>query len=156
MSAYRFPRLFVKGKKSKEYAKVVGDEVVFGEEGEYGKVPYEIPLEELVDLLEERAKVSFIIHIPNENKAILVPEGTRVKILRAVHTAVRGLPKEGEVLEEGDVYATGLTGKGEIRKLRTLEKGLVAMVHWEPYGGKDVYHLLLVPEDQVKVLRARS
>ncbi len=156
MSAYRFPRLFVKGRKSSEYAKVVGNEVIFGEEGEFGKVPYEIPLEELVDLLEERAKVSFIIHIPNESKAILVPEGTRVKVLRAVHTAVRGLPKEGEILEEGEIYATGLTGKGEIRKLRTLERGLVAMVHWKPYGGKDVYHLLLVPEEQVKILKVRT
>lgn len=155
MSAYRFPRLFIEGKESNEYARVEGEEVVFGKEGDFGKVPYEIPLEELVDVLEERAKVSFLIHIPNENKAILVPKGSRVKLLRAVHSAVRGLPKEGEVLEVGDVYATGLTGKGEIRKLRTNERGVVVMVHWQPYGGKDVYHLLLVPEDQVKILRTR-
>jgi len=159
MDPYRFPRLFVEGKEGEEYAVVEGDEVKFVKEkvpGALGKVPYEIPLDELVDRLEERAKVTFLVHVPNEGKAILVPKGTKVKLLRASHVKVGIAVKEGDEIEEGDTYAYGLTGKGEVRRLRSGSPGTVVMVHWEPYGGRDEYHVLLVPKGGAKVLRAPS
>jgi hypothetical protein len=158
MDPYRFPRLFVEGKEGEEYALVEGDEVRFVKEkapGALGKVPYELPLDELVDRLAERARVTFLIHIPNEEKAILVPKGTPIKLLKASHVKVGIAVKEGDSVEEGDTYAYGLTGKGEVRRLRTTVPGTVVMVHWEPYGGRDDYHVLVAPEGEVKVLRAR-
>ncbi len=159
MDPYRFPRLFVEGEEGEEYAVVEGDEVRFSKErvpGALGKVPYEIPLDKLVDKLSERAKVTFLVHLPNENKAILVPKGTPIKLLRASHVKVGIVATEGTTLEEGGTYAYGLTAKGEIRRLRTGTKGIVVMVHWEPYGGRDDYHVLLAPEEEVRVLKIRS
>ena len=158
MDPYRFPRLFVEGMEGEEYAVVEGDEVCFTKErkpGALGKVPYEIPLEELVDPLGEVAKVTFLVHLPNENKAILVPKGTKLKLLRASHAKVGIVVKEGDEVKEGDTYAYGLTGKGEVRRLRTSFKGKVVMVHWEPYGGRDDYHVLLAPEG-ARELRVRG
>ncbi|NPA84646.1 MAG: DUF2118 domain-containing protein [Crenarchaeota archaeon] len=157
MDPYRFPRLFVEGKEGEEYAVVEGGEVRFVKErvpGALGKVPYEIPLDELVDRIEERAKVTFLVHIPNENKAILVKRGTPIKLLRASHVKVGIAVKEGESLERGGTYAYGLTGKGEVRRLRSGSSGTVVMVHWEPLGGRDEYHVLVAPEGEVKVLKA--
>ncbi|ABU82344.1 DUF2118 domain-containing protein [Ignicoccus hospitalis] len=158
MDPYKFPRLFVEGKEGEEYAVVEGDEVVFVKEkvpGALGKVPYEIPLDEIVDKLKEEAKVTFLIHLPNEDKAILVPKGSKVKLFKVSHVKVGVTVKEGDELEEGDTYAYGLTGKGEVRRFRSIVKGKVVMVHWEPYGGRDDYHVLVVPEG-AKELRTRA
>ncbi|UXD21950.1 hypothetical protein IPA_00090 [Ignicoccus pacificus DSM 13166] len=154
MSVYNFPRLFVEGFEGEEYAELEDEKVIFKrDKGRFGKVPYEIPLEELVDLIEEKTKRAFLIHIPNENKVIIVPKDTPVKILRASHLKVGTVVKEGDKIEVGDSYAFGLTSKGEVRRLRSLHSGVVVMVHWEPQGGRDIYHIIVAPEDKIKVLQ---
>ena len=159
MSDYLFPRLFIKGVESDEYAIIEDDEVKFVEEyreGAYGKVPYEIPLTEIIDLLEEKLKKDILIHLPKEGKAILVPEGTSVKVIRSSHIKVGVSVSEGDEIEVGEEVARGLTTKGEVRRIRSNQGGVVVMVHWEPYGGKDIYHIIIAPPGSVRFLRATS
>ncbi len=159
MSEYVFPRLFVEGFEGEEYAIVEGDTVKFSKEkkeGALGKVPYEIPLEEIVDLVDEKMKRTILIHLPKKGEALLLKEGTPIKILKASHVKVGMVVNEGDEVSVGDSYAYGLTNKGEVRNLRSLHEGTVVMVHWEPRGDKDVYHVILAPKEKVLRLKVNS
>jgi len=159
MSDYLFPRLFVKGVRSDEYALIDGDVVIFTreqkEENAYGKIPYETPLSEIIDLLGEVTKKDFIVHLPKEKKAIVVPKNTPVKIIRSAHAKVGLSVSEGDQIEAGEEVAKGLTTKGEIRSIKSKENGIVVMIHWEPQGGRDIYHIIVAPRENVRILSSK-
>ncbi len=159
MSEYLFPRAFVEGEEGKEYACVKGDEVIFTrerKEGCFGKVPIEIIFDKVIDLLEGEVKRSFIIHDPKENRAILVPKGTKVTLQESHYQRVFYSVREGEELKEGEKIGHSITGKGESRTLRSPIDGVVVLVHQELYGKADKYILVMADKDSVKFLKIKG
>ena len=154
MSVYVFPKLFVEGKEGEEYLKLESGKAVITREPsspKLGKVPLEIDLEELVDLVNKETRRSFAVYVPKKNIVIYVQKGTPVKVLRVAHKRVVIGLSEGDEISLNETYAHGITSKGEYRRFRSKVNGIVVLVHWKPIGGEDVYHVIVADRNAVKV-----
>lgn len=152
---YEFPRLYVEGAEGPETLEVTlrGSQ---DREGAVkitmGLVPYESGWSLVLDPSSSVTVKRFIVKLPASGKSILVNRGVRVKLVEVRGLEVYIAAREGDYVRRGDVIAYVETGKGEIRKVKSEDEGLVIYIAWVPEGRHSRHVYVLAREDDVSWL----
>ncbi|WP_244403876.1 DUF2118 family protein [Pyrolobus fumarii] len=157
---YLIPRLYIEGIKGDEYLVESGEGVYKRSKSCpsgsrcYGKAIYGVELDSILDLLEKKVKRSFIVEPGDKpGEGILVESGVHAEPIpvsgkRAVIEVL-----EGDEVKEGDVLGLIVTGKYELRKVRSHVDGIVVYIYSSPMGPPDENIVFIVPRDQVKRIK---
>ncbi len=153
MNPYAYPKAFVKDEPSEDRAKIEQGKVILGREGDYGKVIYEELLEKVVDLEQGIAKRDFIVVLPNEDEALFVAKGTRLLLYELRGRGVYPAVKEGDEIKPRDSLGYVVTGKYEVRHIRSDTEGVVVHVHWSVGERPERYVIVVVDRNECKRLK---
>ena len=160
---YDFPRLYLKGEESGEYALVYRESASYKilrerpstiEGGElFGLVPYETGWFLAIDPLEGAVTRGMLVVAPWLGwKGFLADEGTRVDILEVKGYQPILTVREGDHVDVGDVIAYVLTSKGETRTARSNASGLILYVSWRRTE-EEVYNIIVVDKSAITELK---
>jgi len=154
---YHIPRLYIEGLESEEY-------LVLEDGGEarlsrscsggprcFGKAIYGVSLEELVDLVSKRATRSFIVLLPPDyHRGLLVEKGSHVEPIPLNGIRVVLEACEGDRVEPGSTLGFTVTGKREVRHIRSHVSGVVVYIYSSPYSRPERNIVFVVPEEEVR------
>jgi len=157
-SLYAIPRLYIKGARSdEEYLVEKGGDVYERSRSCpeasrcFGKVIYGVELESIIDLVGKRVARSFIVEYPDKpGEGLLVPEGVYVEPIPVYGRRAVVEVREGEEVRQGQVIGTVLTGKYEVRRVRSHVEGIVVYIYSSPLGPPDENIVVIVPRESVK------
>ncbi len=157
---YLIPKLYIEGMTSDTYLNLVGEEAFEARSCKpearcFGKTVYGVVLEEFIDLVEKKAKKSFIVVPPETDVGMLVEKGSYVEPI-----PVEGIRSSIEVCEglevsEGSVLAYVLTGKMEARTIRSHVSGVVVYIYSNPASRIEENVVVIAPKEVVKIVRLR-
>ncbi len=155
---YIIPRLYIRGVREAEEYLVERSKGVFERRKScsdaskcYGKVIYGTEIDSIIDLVGKRVLRSFIVEVPGEEgEALLIPEGVHVEPIPVYGRRVVMEVREGEEVKTGRVLGVVLTGKYEVRKIRSHVDGLVVYIYSSPLGPPDENIVVIVPRENVR------
>jgi len=157
-SDYLFPELYVEGRKSKRYMNIDPSSGTYTIT-DRPSGPLALGLEayeeghRLFDLGEGRVRTTYAILLPWRGEAILIREGVEFLAVEAQGVQVNFMAREGDLVNEGDVLAYVLTGKGETRTVRSPVRGIVIYVMWFREDPSQHYAYLISGEDSTTILK---
>jgi hypothetical protein len=101
-----------------------------------GLVPFEESIK-FIDLLQASTTrtIAVVKEDPKQGlyKGILIPENTRVCLQEIQGSIIYTIVKEGDTVEVGDIVAYTISEKLEVRKIKSLCSGLVALIVDKPW-----------------------
>ncbi len=115
----------------------------------------EVPYEEAEQLIMGSGviKCGFIIMWEGSDQCLLVREGAIAHSIEIEGYRVYGIVSEGENVAKGDRIAYIVTGKGEVRTVRSLFPGVVAYAAQKPESKPEKLLLIIIGGENVR--RAR-
>lgn len=155
---YKFPIAYVEGLESEEYLVPDLDRgkyriVKAPVEGGLGKAVYERVPELAVDLEAAKTRRGVAVRVPwKGDRAMYLASGSPIHIYEVGGVQTIFYSHEGDDLEEGDVLAYVLTGKGETRTIRVDRKGTVFYIGWLPGSHPPRYIVILAGEENLIIL----
>lgn len=170
MEKYRFPEVFVEGIENSKYIVEIDDQYILvlsrdvldkysGCKRVFGHIVYE-DIAEYLDITKPATTKSFII-IPEYSgeeimKGFLVEENTDICLIEVKGVQPYVFPREGEKVKERDKVAYIITGKGEVRVVRSPCEGMVLLVINFPWEKPERYILAVVNKDDVREITIRK
>ena len=153
---YHIPRLYIEGLESDEYLVLEDSRARRSRECPrgsrcLGKAIYGVELDKIVDLVAKRALASFIVALPPRyEKGLLVEKGSHLEPipLEGIRVALEAC--EGDRVEPGSTIGFVVTGKHEVRHIRSHVAGFVVYIYSSPYSRPDRSIVLIAPEEQVR------
>ena len=89
---------------------------------------YERVHREVLDLEGGRIKRSYILKTPHDRLYLLVEAGTRVSLVEVAGRQVHLYCEEGDEVKRGERLASVITGKLEVRNVRSPDDGVVVLI----------------------------
>ncbi|BEP18510.1 hypothetical protein PYJP_18620 [Pyrofollis japonicus] len=158
---YHIPRLYVEGVESTEYlmltnemeAKVVRE--CSKEQHCFGKIIYGSAID-FIDLVEKRVKKGFVVLLPpGYDKGVFVPKDAPIEPIPVEGIRASIEVCEGEKLKKWDTIGFVLTGKHEMRRIKTHVEGIVVYIYSAPEGTYEKNIVFVSPREVVKYIRVR-
>ncbi len=155
-SPYYIPRLYVEG--------LPGDEYLVLEDGSarrsrecpegarcFGKATYGVLLDEIIDIVEKKARRSFIVVLPPDyTQGLLVEKGSHVEPIPMEGVRVAFEICEGSRVDVDSTLGFVATRKREVRHIRSHVPGVVVYIYSSPYSRPDRNIVMVVPEEEVR------
>ncbi|GAB6147979.1 DUF2118 domain-containing protein [Stetteria hydrogenophila] len=155
-----FPRFYVEGVESGEYMIVDLETLTYKLSPNptgplaLGKAIYEDAWDLVLEPLEGKAKRGYALILPWRGfEAIYIPRGTRLSLVEAGGVRVDFTVREGDKVEERDVVAYVVTGKGEVRTVRAGARGVVVLIAWQKSRDPLRYTIAVADNADVYTLR---
>ncbi len=167
MNNYAFPEIFVEGEKGEKYIIRQNDEYYLVEHGIpenydkiYGHILYEDIIEKAIDLLSSKTTKEFIV-IPKytgaeEMQAYLVKADINVCLVEVKGISPYVLIDEEDIIDEGDKIALIITGKNEVRVVRSPCKGVPVLIVNFPWEKPEKYIIVVVDKNDVRRITVRK
>lgn len=165
---YAFPEVFVEDRGSNKYIILLNDEYqltsnpekVSKSEKRYGHILYENIVDEAVDLVEPRITRGFIVipHYTGEDsmKAYIVEKNVKPCLIEVKGVYPHILVEEMDEIDEKDKIAYVITGKNEVRVIRSPCRGVVVLVINFPWEKPERYLLVVVGRDELREITVRK
>jgi len=156
---YHVPRLYVEGLESDEYLVLENGRarVVRGACGGgrcLGKAIYGTVLDELVDIIEKKAKRSFVVALPPDyREGLFVEKGTHLEPIPLEGVRVAFEICEGSRVSIDDTLGFVATRKREVRHIRSHVDGVVVYIYSSPHSRPDRNIVLIAPREEVRRVR---
>ncbi|ADI32729.1 DUF2118 family protein [Staphylothermus hellenicus] len=169
MEKYRYPEIFVEGVEGDKYILEINGHYALAFTKEdidnvnykrvFGHIVYEHIIN-YIDLVKPATKKAFIV-IPEysgekEMKGFLIDENKKLCLIEVKGVQPYVFPREGDVIEERDKVAYIITGKGEVRTIRSPCKGVVLLVINFPWEKPERYVLAVVNKDDIREIIIRK
>ncbi|ABN69924.1 conserved hypothetical protein [Staphylothermus marinus F1] len=170
MEKYRYPEVFVEGVESDKYVLEINEHyilVLTKEDLEkyvnykrvFGHIIYEHIIN-YIDLVKPATKKAFIV-IPEysgekEMNGFLIDENKKLCLIEVKGIQPYVFPREGDEIEERDKVAYIITGKGEVRTIRSPCKGVVLLVINFPWEKPEKYVLAVVNKNDIREITIRK
>ncbi len=168
VNKYSFPEVFVRNQHGDKYIVRRGDEYLLVEDKNivasssefYGHVMYEDVVEKAIDLIEPLITRDIII-IPrytNEEfmHGLLVKNNTKPCLIEIKGSSPIIFINEDEIIDYEDKIAYIVTGKREVRTVKSPCKGRVVLVVNFPWEKPERYLVVVVRPDEVREIRIRK
>ncbi len=168
VNKYSFPEVFVRNQHGDKYIVRRGDEYLLVEDKNivasssefYGHVMYEDVVEKAIDLIEPLITRDIII-IPrytNEEfmNGLLVKNNTKPCLIEIKGSSPIIFINEDEIIDYEDKIAYIVTGKREVRTVKSPCKGRVVLVVNFPWEKPERYLVVVVRPDEVREIRIRK
>ncbi len=168
MNEYSFPELFLENtpsdkyyiiEKNNEYILVEKPRKYTGYKRFFGHIIYEEILS-YMDSTKPFITKSLIV-IPRFNpdeemKGLLVEKNTSVCLVEVKGVQPYVFPHESEFIEENEKIAYIVTGKGEVRVVKSPCRGIVLLVINLPWEKPEKYILVVVDKDATRQITIRK
>jgi len=167
MNNYAFPEIFVEGEKGEKYIIRQNNEYYLVEhripknyDTIYGHILYEDIIEKAIDLLSSRTTREFIV-IPKytgakEMQAYLVKADINICLVEVKGISPYVLINEEDIIDEGDKIALIITGKNEVRVVRSPCKGVPVLIVNFPWEKPERYIIVVVDKNDVRRITVRK
>ena len=140
-SEYSYPTIYVEVKKaplkglecileleSLDYIKTTCNRRDVTFRRAFSKRIYERVHVEVLDLERGEVKKSYIVKSPRNGTYILVEAGVKVSLVEVAGRQVHLYCEEGDEVVEGERIASVITGKYEVRNVRSPDDGIVVLI----------------------------
>jgi hypothetical protein len=168
LNEYSFPEVFLENissdkyyivEKNNEYILTDKLEKYTGYKRFFGHIIYEDILN-YIDLTKPLITKSLII-IPRFNpeeemKGLLVEKNTSVCLIEVKGVQPYVFPRESDFIEENEKIAYIVTGKGEVRVIKSPCKGIVLLIINLPWEKPEKYILVVVDRDAARQITIRK
>ncbi|HDD25762.1 MAG TPA: DUF2118 domain-containing protein [Acidilobales archaeon] len=117
---------------------------------EFVKVPCDYVRDYAIDLVNGKVTKDLMVYYPSRNARFLVPKDTDIKLVEVVGKQVFPLISEGVEVKARDKIAYIVTGKSEVRVVRSPADAMVIFIFYYPLHKPEKYVFILTEVGNVE------
>ena len=164
INAYEFPRIYVESESPKgkqviyelhDGTYVLTSKVIENYKRVFTREVYENSHLKVVDVVGGKVLKSYILYTPKHRSWMLIEKNTPVSLVEIYGKRVRFLVAEGDKVLEDSKIAVIITGKFEIRNVRSPDRGVIVLIS-ECFDVVERYVVVITGEENVRRIDVKT